>query len=188
VRLACVRRAANVRSEPGSNSPVVETVELLSEDNGSIWHCRCRGDRLGPTLDRSLSRCADFYIESNGFDDLRSRRLRVTPIQFSKAEASFILATRGWRRYLLQPLRAIFLFRFALSLVSEWQLRVVTNEPAAFPGAPERVGEEQSSWDCRSVKFDPVSFSAPVTFLSAFVPSLGQPRRRGVVRDPRSRP
>jgi hypothetical protein len=26
VRLACVRRAANVRSEPGSNSPVVETV------------------------------------------------------------------------------------------------------------------------------------------------------------------
>src|SRR5690606_1579024 len=27
VRLACVKRAANVRSEPGSNSPVIETVE-----------------------------------------------------------------------------------------------------------------------------------------------------------------
>ena len=27
VRLACVRRAANVRSEPGSNSPVIKTVE-----------------------------------------------------------------------------------------------------------------------------------------------------------------
>jgi hypothetical protein len=26
VRLACVRRAANVRSEPGSNSPVIKTV------------------------------------------------------------------------------------------------------------------------------------------------------------------
>ena len=35
VRLACVRRAANVRSEPGSNSPVVETVELLD------LACRC---------------------------------------------------------------------------------------------------------------------------------------------------
>jgi hypothetical protein len=29
VRLACVRRAANVRSEPGSNSPVIKTFERI---------------------------------------------------------------------------------------------------------------------------------------------------------------
>ena len=31
VRLACVRHAASVRSEPGSNSPVIKTMEFNPE-------------------------------------------------------------------------------------------------------------------------------------------------------------
>ena len=38
VRLACVKRAANVRSEPGSNSPVEKLEQLTPDGVCRRWH------------------------------------------------------------------------------------------------------------------------------------------------------
>ena len=79
VRLACVRRAANVRSEPGSNSPVIKTVSRS-------------GTKPNLRIDPVTSAVYSDYSKPPGQIPL-ARPLnkecaeRVTPIQFSRAEA-----------------------------------------------------------------------------------------------------
>jgi hypothetical protein len=59
-RLACVRRAANVRSEPGSNSPVIKNCELqLASDFRSVASLcshEPRLEALNITVSKNLSR------------------------------------------------------------------------------------------------------------------------------------
>jgi len=54
VRLACVRHAASVRPEPGSNSP-----SRSSDSNTRGWHCRSIR-RAGP--DRDRDQLAQFWL------------------------------------------------------------------------------------------------------------------------------
>ena len=87
-RLACVRRAANVRSEPGSNSPVIKTVSRSG---------RSRSLRIDPVTSASHRLLKAVGADSSRAHIQQERAERVTPIQFSRAEA-----TSRLRRFSLQ--------------------------------------------------------------------------------------